>query len=115
MITKCNKQKSGFSVIATEELFNVSGGNSDGNATKYTFSDGSYMIVSNDGSFETKNYYQDGSEKKMDGMCADVSNAVPSNVNYNPNTGEITNPYTDSNSSNKNISYGGGSSSSRKS
>ena len=111
MFSNDNMQKSGFSVINAEELFRINGG-SDGNATKYTYPDGSYMIVSNHGSFETKNYNSDGSEKKMDGMCGDVSNAVPTNVNYNPSTGEVTNPLNDSSSSNNNVSYGGGGSSS---
>ena len=105
-----NMHVSGFSVMNTEELFSINGG-SDGNATKYTYPDGSYMIVSNNGSFETKVYNKDGSEKKMDGMCGDVSNAIPSNVNYDPQTGKVTNPLNDSaNSNNQTSQRGGGSS-----
>ena len=105
MFTKSDKQKSGFSVITTEELFSINGG--DGNATKYTYPDGSYMIVSNDGSFDTAIYNSDGSPKNMDGMCGDVSNAVPSDVNYDPKTGTVTNTVNNSNSSNNEVSHGG--------
>ena len=101
MFTKSNKQKSGFSVMNADELFKVNGG---GNATQYTYPDGSYMIVSNDGSFDTAIYSSNGTPIQMDGMCGDVSNAVPSDVNYNPSTGTVTNP----SSSNNTISYSGG-------
>ncbi len=108
MLTKSNKQSSGFSVIGTEELFSINGGN--GNATKYTYPDGTYMIVSNDGSFDTKVFNPDGSEKKMDGMCADTKDAIPTDVNYNPDTGTVTNALSDS-ASNTNVSQGGSGSS----
>lgn len=101
-----DKQASGFSVLKADELYFINGGET--NATKYTYPDGSYMIVSNDGSFETKNFNADGSEKHMDGMCGDVSNAVPSDVNYDTSTGTVKNSLEDSVSSS--VSYGGGSS-----
>ena len=105
MLAKSNKQASGFSVMNADELFSINGG--DGNATKYTYPDGSYMIVSNDGSFDTAIYNSDGTPKIMDGMCGDVSNAIPSDVNYDPNTGIVTNPVNNSNSSNNEVSHSG--------
>lgn len=109
MFTKSNRQKSGFSVISTEELYAINGG--DGNATQYTYPDGTYMIVSNDGSFETKIYNPDGSEKTFkEHFDFPIGNAIPMDVNYDPDTGKVTNPLSDSVNPNNGTSHSGGSS-----
>lgn len=109
MLLTNSKHENGFSVITAEELFTINGGS--GNATKYTFDDGSYMVVSNNGSFETKHYYANGSEKKFsDGYCMDVSGAKKETVNYNPSTGKIENNSSSSSSSSSTSSPSGGSS-----
>ena len=103
MFTKSNKQKSGFSVMNTDELFKVNGGDTYP-ATNYG---NGIMIVDNTGTHDT---IYTGPDDGQGGHCLPMGNGVQGT--YDTETGTFT---PNDSSSNSNTSTGSSSGNSQSS
>lgn len=110
-------QKSGFSVMDADELYFINGGcgagQNGGNATKYTFENGNYLIVTGNPD-ETQAFDSNGNPLKGEyGIPQEMlDEATKESVNYDPETKTYTSVDSDEttqSSGNNSISMGPGS------